>query len=36
MFADDTKVFREIYNKTDLECLQRDLACLENGQIHGC
>ena len=29
MFADDTKVFREICSENDLECLQRDLACLE-------
>ena len=30
MFADDTNVFREICSETDLECLQRDLACLED------
>ena len=29
MFADDTKVFREICSESDMECLQRDLACLE-------
>ena len=29
MFADDTKVFREICSENDIECLQRDLACLE-------
>ena len=29
MFADDTKVFREICSENDFECLQRDLACLE-------
>ena len=29
MFADDTKVFKEICSKNDSECLQRDLACLE-------
>ena len=29
MFADDTKVFREICSETDLGCLQRDLAFLE-------
>ena len=29
IFADDTKVFREICSEHDLECLQRDLACLE-------
>ena len=29
MLADDTKVFREICSETDLECIQRDLACLE-------
>ena len=29
MFADDTKVFREICSENDLECHQRDLACLE-------
>ena len=29
MFADDTKAFSEICSETDLECLQRDMACLK-------
>ena len=29
MFADGINVFREICSENDLECLQRDLACLE-------